>query len=60
MDTHIYLNHVSGVKKQLTQKIYNLPKLETTNFKSIFEWNHEDSNVLDYKCSDAVKFEVAI
>lgn len=60
MDTHIYSNHIPGIKKQLTKKIYNLPQLETLNYKSIFDWNHEDSNVLEYKHSDPIKFEVAI
>jgi thymidylate synthase len=60
MDTHIYVNHIPGVKKQLTQKIYNLPELKTGNFKSIFDWSHEDSEVLNYKHSDHIKFEVAV
>ena len=60
MDTHIYVNHMEGVQKQLSQRIYNLPRLETNKFESIFTWSHEDSNVLDYKCSDSIKYEVAI
>lgn len=60
MDTHIYLNHIDNLKKQLTQKIYGLPKLKTDKFESIFDWTHEDSEIFDYKHSDPIKFEVAI
>lgn len=60
MDTHIYENHIDGVNKQLRQKTFELPSMETINFNSIFEWSHEDTTVKDYKCSEPIKFQVAI
>jgi thymidylate synthase len=60
MDTHIYINHVEGVKKQLSQPIHSLSQLVTNKFESIFDWSHEDSEVINYRYSDPIKFEVAI
>lgn len=60
MDTHIYENHIKGIKKQLNQQTFELPSLETKNFNSIFNWSHEDTDVLNYQFSDPIKFEVAI
>jgi thymidylate synthase len=60
MDCHIYANHIEGVKKQLTQKTYDLPTIETDKFTSIFDWTYEDTQLKDYQCSEPIKYEVAI
>lgn len=61
-DVHIYENHLDGAKEQLTRdpNKYTLPKLETENWKSIFDWKAEDSKVIDYQSYDRIPFEIAI
>lgn len=60
MDTHCYANHVEGLKKQLTQKTYSLPTVRTDKFTSIFDWTYEDTILENYKCSEPIKYEVAV
>ncbi|MBR9681039.1 MAG: thymidylate synthase [Candidatus Altiarchaeota archaeon] len=59
-DTHIYENHIEGAKLQLRRAPYALPKLETNNFTSIFDWNYQDTSVDDYQHHDPIKFEIAV
>jgi len=60
MDTHIYSNHMDGVKKQLTQETFNLPSIKTDKFTSIFDWTYEDTILCDYKHGNPIKYEVAV
>jgi len=61
-DTHIYSNHVDGAKEQLSRDTttYKLPKLQTENFTSIFNWSAEDSKVIDYESYPRIKFDIAV
>jgi thymidylate synthase len=61
-DTHIYLNHLDGAKEQLTRDPgkYPLPKIETENFTSIFDWKYEDSKIIGYESYPTIKFEIAV
>lgn len=59
-DTHIYENHVDGMKEQLKRKPFPLPKINTKNFKSIFEWEHTDSEIEGYEHHPKIKFEIAV
>ena len=59
-DTHIYTNHVEGLKEQMERKPYPLPKIKTENFKSIFDWKYEDTIIEDYESHPRIKFEVAV
>ena len=61
-DTHIYKNHTEGAKEQLSRdpNKYQLPKLETTNFTSIFDWKAEDTKVVGYESFDRIKFDIAV
>ncbi|PIU55963.1 MAG: thymidylate synthase [Deltaproteobacteria bacterium CG07_land_8_20_14_0_80_38_7] len=59
-DVHIYLNHVDGLKEQLTRTPYALPKLETPKFQSILDWQYTDSKVIEYKHHPRISFEVAV
>ncbi|MFH1890187.1 MAG: thymidylate synthase [Candidatus Kuenenbacteria bacterium] len=61
-DTHIYLNHIEGLKEQLTHDVnkYELPKIKTSNFKSIFEWTAEDTQLIGYESYPAIKFKIAV
>jgi len=59
-DTHIYVNHINGIKEQLKRKPYPLPEIKTENFKSIFDWNYEDSKVEGYQHHPRIKLEIAV
>lgn len=61
-DVHIYENHIKGAKEQLKRdpNKFKLPKIETENWKSIFDWKSEDTKLLNYKSYDRISFEIAI
>jgi len=59
-DTHIYVNHTEGLKEQLKRKPMKLPSIKTQNFKSIFDWKYEDSEVIGYEHHPRISFEVAV
>jgi thymidylate synthase len=61
-DVHIYLDHIEGAKEQLSRdpNKYPLPKLETNNFKSIFDWQYTDSEVIGYESYPGIKFQIAV
>ncbi|MBP6912133.1 MAG: thymidylate synthase, partial [Candidatus Pacebacteria bacterium] len=61
-DVHLFENHVEGAKEQLSRdpNKYALPKLETENWTSIFNWKAEDTKVVGYESYDRIQFEIAI
>ena len=61
-DVHLFENHIEGAKEQLSRdpQKYPLSKIETENWKSIFEWKLGDTKVLDYQSYDKIPFEIAI
>ncbi len=59
-DTHIYSNHVDGMKEQLTREPFKLCTIKTENFTSIFDWKYEDTVVVDYEKHPRIKFDVAV
>ncbi|MEI7765409.1 MAG: thymidylate synthase [bacterium] len=61
-DVHLFENHVDGAKEQLSRDPikYPLPKINTENWKSIFDWHAEDSKVIDYQSYEKIPFEIAI
>jgi len=59
-DTHIYKNHIEGLKEQLTRKPMELPTIKTNNFTSIFDWQYTDSEVENYEHHPRIKFEIAV
>jgi len=61
-DTHIYLNHIDGLKEQLTRDPgkYPLPKIQTENFTSIFDWQAEDTKLISYESYPKISFEIAV
>ena len=60
-DCHIYSNHHEQVELQLSRQPFPYP---TLNIKrrppSIFDYQYEDFEVLDYQCHGAIKAPVAI
>ena len=62
-DVHIYENHLTGAKEQLTRDPdkYPLPKVVTENFTSIFDWRgSEDSKVVGYESYPKIEFQIAV
>lgn len=61
-DTHIYENHIEGAKKQLDRdpEKYDLPKIETNNFTSIFNWSYEDTKHKNYESYPKINFDIAV
>jgi thymidylate synthase len=60
-DCHIYSNHLEQVKLQLSRTPHHLPKL---HFKrrpaSLFDYEFDDIEVLDYESHPHIKGEVAV
>jgi thymidylate synthase len=60
-DCHIYNNHVEQVELQLSRQPFAYP---TLNIKrkpaSIFDYEFEDFEVVDYQCHPAIKAPVAV
>lgn len=59
-DVHIFENHIAGLKEQLSRKTFNLPKLITENFTSIFDWKYTDTKVENYEHHPRIKFKIAV
>ncbi len=59
-DTHIYVNHVAGLREQLAREPYELPRIVTERFTDIFSWSHEDSRVEGYRHHPKIAFEIAV
>jgi len=57
-DCHIYLNQIEGVKKQLEQKTFKLPKI-SINKKGIFDITYEDIKIEGYESSPTVKMPLS-
>ncbi len=61
-DVHIYKNHLVGAKEQSSRdpNTYALPKIETQNFTSIFDWKYDDTKVVGYESHPKISFEIAV
>lgn len=58
-DAHIYLNHVEGLKEQLTRTPKKRPTLQIAD-KSFWELKFEDFELKNYECDDPIKFPIAV
>jgi thymidylate synthase len=59
VDAHIYVNHIDGLKEQLTREPRPLPHLEIAD-KPVDELEFDDFTLEDYYPHPAIKFEVAV
>ncbi|MGD9772582.1 thymidylate synthase [Diaphorobacter sp.] len=60
-DCHIYSNHFEQVRTQLARQPNAYPTLRIKRRPdSIFEYEYEDFEVLDYQCHPAIKAPVAV
>lgn len=58
-DAHIYLNHVEGLKLQLTREPYPLPRVEIEK-KPLSEISFEDIRLIDYQHHPFIRFAVSV
>jgi thymidylate synthase len=59
VDAHIYVNHVDGLKEQITREPYPLPKLRIAD-KPLDDLRLEDFELIDYRHHPGIRFEVAV
>ena len=60
-DCHLYLNHLDQADEQLARTPYPLPRLEIKRRPaSIFEYQYEDFEIVNYQCHSAIKAPVAV
>ena len=60
-DGHIYSNHLEQVKLQLTRTPFALPKMKINpDVKSIFDFKHEDFELVGYEAHPHIKGKVAV
>ena len=59
-DTHIYENHIEGLKDQLERLPRELPCIRTRDFESIFNWKYTDTVLYNYQCHPSINFEIAV
>lgn len=58
-DAHIYLDHVEGLKLQLTRKPKPPPKLKIAK-KPFWDLKYEDFELVDYNYDPFIKFKVSV
>ena len=60
-DCHLYLNHLEQAVEQLTRTPYALPRLQIKRKPpSIFEYDYEDFEVLDYQSHAHIRAPIAV
>lgn len=60
-DVHIYQNHLDQVNEQIKREPFELPKLNIKRKPdSIFDYQYEDFEVLNYKAHPSIKAKVAV
>ncbi len=59
VDAHIYVNHIDGLKQQLSRSPKPLPRLEISR-KQIDELTFEDFSLDGYEPYEPIKFQVAV
>jgi thymidylate synthase len=59
-DCHIYDNHVDQVREQLSREVYPFPELRLRKAASLFDYQFEDFEVVDYRHHPTLKAPVAV
>jgi thymidylate synthase len=59
-DCHIYDNHVEQVREQLSRQPYPFPRLELRQAPSLFDYDFDDIEVVDYQHHPALRAPVAV
>ncbi|MFA5878724.1 MAG: thymidylate synthase [Candidatus Margulisiibacteriota bacterium] len=58
-DAHIYLNHIDGLKLQLSREPKVLPQVKIAS-KSFFDIKYEDIKLINYESHESIKFPIAV
>jgi len=59
-DTHIYNNHIDGMKEQLKRTPLEKPSISTEPFTTIFDWHFQDTQVVGYNHHPKISFDIAV
>jgi thymidylate synthase len=60
-DVHLYTNHFEQANRQLERVPYPLPQMQINPaVKSIFDFNFEDFELVNYQCHPGIKAPVAV
>lgn len=60
-DAHIYENHVSQVKEQLSRKAFPLPQLNLNpDVRNVTDFNMTDIELVNYTCHEAIPANMAV
>jgi len=63
-DTHVYVNHLEGVKEQLKRKPYDLPDMkinkELNSFEDILNLCIDDFELINYKFHPTIKLKLSV
>ncbi|HAL57361.1 MAG TPA: thymidylate synthase [Bacteroidetes bacterium] len=59
IDAHIYVNHIDGLREQLTRTPKQRPKLLIVR-KPFDALQFDDFTLIGYECDEPIKFEVAV
>jgi thymidylate synthase len=60
-DTHLYLNHLEQAKTQLIREPFPLPKMKINpEVTSIFDFNYDDFELVDYQSHPHIKAEISV
>lgn len=59
VDAHVYVNHIDGLKEQMTRTPLALPKMAIAD-KAFFDLEFDDFKLRDYTSAGKISFEVAV
>ena len=60
-DAHLYINHLEQAKLQLSREIMGLPELKlSSNVDSIFDFEFEDIEIINYESHPAISAPIAV
>jgi thymidylate synthase len=60
-DAHLYVNHLEQVETQLAREPYALPAMKlNAAVDSIFDFDYDDFELLNYQCHPAIKAPIAV
>lgn len=59
-NAHIYVNQVEAINSVFSREPFELPKIQTENFSSIFSWTHDQTKVIGYKAHERIQVNVAV
>jgi thymidylate synthase len=60
-DVHLYRNHIQQAKEQLTRAPYSSPQMTINpQVRSIFDFNYEDFELVNYQAHPHIKAEISV